>query len=284
MLDGRFSLDRGGNEMSDAREVEAAVLSASPSTGSFADRWIFVFSAGLLFFWALAGFVPDSFSRLAAIDAGERAPFSVWVHFHAVAMGAWLSLLLTQAILMATGNGRHHRKLGTVAFILIPIVLFSFYMVVTTRYGQVWNAHAIAPPEAQSKLAKAVATANSNLLSQLRAGGVFAVLSFLAIRARRADSDFHKRMILIATMIIMGAATNRVPGLPTTMPGSLLSLDLWGIALILPLLIWDFRRSGRVHPAFVTGFAIWIAVSVPVHLLWGSPWWQELAPKLMGYA
>ena len=68
------------------------------------DRWIFVFMAALFFVTALAGFIPDSLMKIAAVKAGERAPFPLVLHVHAVLMGAWLSLLLAQTTLMATGN------------------------------------------------------------------------------------------------------------------------------------------------------------------------------------
>lgn len=270
--------------MAGSAENSIASKEATTPTGSPVDRWIFVLVAGLMFVTALAGFVPDSFKRLAAIGAGERAPFSIWVHFHAVAMGAWLSLLLAQAILVATGSTRHHRRLGTASFALIPVVLISLILVASARYGQVWSAFAAAPPEAQEKLGKALAGSNNLLLSQLRSGVLFAVFIALAMRARNVDSGFHKRMVVLATMVLMNAAINRVPGLPSTMPESPLSLDLWGLVLILPLLVWDAIRLGRMHRAFVIGFAIWLPVSIGVQLAWGTEWWQNLVPWIFGYA
>jgi hypothetical protein len=67
------------------------------------------------------------------------------------------------------------------------------------------------------------------------------------------------------------------------MPGSPLSLDLWGLVLLSPLLLWDLRKLGRLHRAFVIGFAFWLPVSLMVHLAWGTDWWQAMAPGLLGY-
>lgn len=270
--------------MASVNEARPNITGATKRSDAYVEQWIFVFVAGLMFATALAGFVPDSFKRLAAIGAGERAPFSIWVHFHAVAMGAWLSLVLAQSVLVATGNARHHRKLGTASFVLVPVVLLSMVLVATVRYGQVWDAFAAAPPETQAKAAKALAGSNNLLLSQLRSGVLFALFMVLALRARKADSGFHKRMILLATMVLMNAAVNRVPGLPSTMPGSPLSLDLWGLVLVLPVLVWDALRLGRMHRAFVIGFAIWLPASIGVQLAWGTEWWQALVPRIFGYA
>lgn len=270
--------------MASVPEARPALSTDGGHSGEFVDRWIFVFAAGLMFATALAGFVPDSFKRLAAIGAGERAPFSMWVHFHAVAMGAWLSLLLAQTILVVKGKTRHHRMLGTAAFVLVPVVLLSMVLVAIVRYEQVWDAFATAPPEARGKAGKALSGSNNLLLSQIRSGVLFAVFMVLAMRARKTDSGLHKRFVLLATMVLMNAAINRVPGLPTTMPASPLSLDLWGLVLLLPVLVWDAFRLGRMHRAFVVGIAIWLPASIGVQLAWGTDWWQALAPKIFGYA
>jgi len=39
------------------------------------DRWIYVFTAASLIAIVFWGFIPDSFAKIAAIDAGRRAPF-----------------------------------------------------------------------------------------------------------------------------------------------------------------------------------------------------------------
>jgi hypothetical protein len=65
------------------------------------DRWIFVFMAGLFVVVTLAGFVPSSIVKIAAVEAGQRPPFPLILHIHAVLMGSWLILLLGQTSLMA---------------------------------------------------------------------------------------------------------------------------------------------------------------------------------------
>src|SRR5690348_7833571 len=76
------------------------------------DRWIYVFTAASLIAIVLAGFVPDSLSKIAAIQAGQRPPFPLVLHVHAVLMGCFLLLLLGQTILMATGKRSGHMQLG----------------------------------------------------------------------------------------------------------------------------------------------------------------------------
>ena len=51
---------------------------------------------------------------------------------------------------------------------------------------------------------------------------------------------------------------------------------------LLPVLIYDLARRGRVHRAYLIGIAANLPFVVASQLLWGSPWWMENAPKLLG--
>ena len=84
---------------------------ASPLTRFF-DRWIFVLMALWFITITLTGFIPTSLEKIAAVQAGMRPPFPMMLHAHAVLMGAFLVLLLVQALLVATGRQQRHQKLG----------------------------------------------------------------------------------------------------------------------------------------------------------------------------
>lgn len=58
----------------------------------FVDRWIYVFTALLFLAVVMAGFVPDSLTKIAAVETGQRPPFPPILHAHAVLMGAWIML------------------------------------------------------------------------------------------------------------------------------------------------------------------------------------------------
>ena len=193
-------------------------------------------------------------------------------------------LLLTQTTLMATGNSRHHQKLGIASFVLAPVIILTGIVLVPTIYGQLWDALASAPPEMKDELREGLAGRTNVVLLQSRAGLLFAIFVILALRARRIDSSFHKRMIVIATMIPLTASINRITWLPSTMPASPLSLDIYILLLLSPMFVWDLFRLGRVHRAYIVCFALWLPASVAVHLLWGSAWWQSTAPGLLGFS
>jgi hypothetical protein len=68
----------------------ADVINTRPATSAlarFADRWVYVFMAGLFIITALAGFIPDSVAILTEVRAQARPPLSPVMHMHALLMG-----------------------------------------------------------------------------------------------------------------------------------------------------------------------------------------------------
>ena len=61
--------------------------------------------------------------KVQMVEAEARPAFPLVLHMHAVAMGSFLLLLLAQSVLMATGRCERHKKLGIVAFALVPIIV-----------------------------------------------------------------------------------------------------------------------------------------------------------------
>lgn len=250
----------------------------------FVDRWIYVFMAALFVVTTLAGFIPDSLAKIAAVEAGQRAPFPPVLHLHAVLMGAWLMLLLAQTTLMATGRPARHKQLGITSMVLAPAIVATGFVLVPTMYGQVWTAAQGAPPEMSQQLQGMVAFMGNIALLQIRAGLLFAVFVMLALSARKTDPGLHKRLMILATVIPLPAAIDRISWIPHSFPDAVYSADLYVLAWIAPMFVWDRYRLGRVHRAYVIWLAAFIPCSIVVNLLWNSAWWQSRVPELMGYA
>lgn len=240
------------------------------------DRWIFPATAALFIVIALAGFVPTSLNKIAAVEAGRRAPLPLILHVHAVLMGAWLLLLLTQASLVATNRRALHQKLGVIGAVLLPAIIIAGVMLVTTTWETLWNA---LPPDAPLK------TGLSNLLLfQGRLLLSFPIFIGWALLVRRSDSDAHKRLMFLGTAIPLVAGSDRLAtslGV-STLPESPLSLELLIVGVMLPLIVYDLVRHGRLHRTMLVWLAVNVALAIPTHLLWSSPWWIAAAPRLMG--
>lgn len=257
--------------------------SARGSLTAFIDRWIWVFTAALLTATVLAGFVPDSLMKIERVRAGLRPPFPLVLHVHSVLMGAWLLPLLAQTTLMATGRRRWHMQLGIAGFVLAPAMVVTGLVLVPTMYGAAWaGAHAANPALPPDAIPPQIAFASNILLQQIRVGVLFPLLVGWALLARGRDSGLHKRLMILATMVPMGAAIQRILWLPSSMPDSSLTLDLFPPLLLAPMFLWDLYRLRRVHRAYLIWLGLMLPFAVASQLLWNTPWWLATAPRLIG--
>jgi len=261
----------------------ADVVRAQHSTGAFArfaDRWIYVFMAAFYVVTVLVGFIPDSVNVLGAVEAGQRPPLSPVLHAHAIAMGAWLLLLLTQSTLVATGNTAQHRKLGIAGMVLAPTIVVLMFFVARNAFA----AFTALPPGAMpAEVFAGVKQLLSNLfLEQIRAMALFGGLIAWALIVRKRDSETHKRLLILATLIPLPAAIDRITWLPHTFPESPVSIWLYQLLWIAPVIIYDLARRGRVHRAYVIGIALNVPFVIASYLLWSTPGWEAKVPVLMG--
>jgi len=247
-------------------------LRPGPDRAGIIDRWIYVFTAALIIAVVLAGFVPDSVKLIATVQSGKRPPLPAILHVHAVLMGSFLVLMLTQTILVAVGRVDLHRKLGRIAFVLAPALILVGFLLVPVSYHYHWHAAQAAPPAVRQKLMHPFVW-DIILLAQMHIGLLFSIFITIGLLARRSNAGLHKRMMLIAPAMAAGPAITRMPLPP---------LPFYPWLLLLPMFIWDVKRNRRVHPAYL----ICLAVSVPVQTLFvftaRTPWWQETAHRIIG--
>ena len=268
---GAFGVQRPGPDM----------LSGTPRTHAI-DRWIFVFMAAWFIAIVLAGFIPDSIDKVAAVRAGERPPFPLVLHFHAVLMGSFLLLLFTQTWLMATGRRAYHMQIGVLGFLLAGALVVVGFILVPTNYHLLWDAAHSGAPGAAEKFGTALNIWENIMLLQIRIGILFALFLIIGARARQGNSGLHKRMMILATVMALPAGIDRIPWLPHTMPQSPLSVDLYVLAAIAPMFLWDVIRNRRVHEAYVIWAAICLPFALFVNLVWDTPWWHGTARAIMG--
>ena len=230
----------------------------------------------------LAGFIPDSIEKVAMVRAGERPPFPLVLHFHAVLMGSFLLFLLAQTWLMATGRRAVHMRLGIFGMLLAAALVVVGFILVPTNFHLLWDAAHSGAPGAAEKFGQAVNVWENIMLLQIRIGILFALFLAIGLRARGGNAGLHKRMMILATAMALPAGIDRIPWLPHTMPTSPLSPDLYTLVAVSPMFVWDVIRNRRVHEAYW----IWLGVLVPcavfVNLMWDTPWWHATARQLMG--
>lgn len=252
------------------------------SMTEFIDRWIYVFMSVFLITIVLVGFVPDSIQKIAAANAGQRPPFPMAMHAHAALMGSWMLLLLTQTTLMATGRKSLHMQLGVVGMILAPSLVVAGIVLVPTNIQSFLQFSAGAPPEFQSQTAGFMQFMTNIALIQLRAGVCFLILVGLALAVRKSNSSLHKRLIILATIVPMPAAFDRMSFLYHTLPESPLTVELWPLVAIAPMFIWDIYRRRNIHPAYWIYALVMFPTGIAVNMLWGSEWWMKSGGALIG--
>lgn len=261
-------------------QIQPVSGARAPSLTAFIDRWIYVFMAVLLTLTVLIGFVPDSLNKIAAVQAGMRPPFPMALHVHAVLMGSWMLLLLAQTTLMATGRRDWHMQLGVLGMVLAPALVLAGVVLVPTNIAT--NiAFAANVPEAQDGLAEGLVFSVNIALVQLRVGICFLLFVVLALRARKLDSGLHKRLMILATVTPLGAATSRMAFLPNTLPESPETTLLWPILFAVPMFLWDLYRQRTIHRAYWIFAAVMLPSGILVQWLWNSAWWQSVGARLL---
>jgi hypothetical protein len=246
------------------------------------DRWIFVAMAAWFVVIVLVGFIPDAIMKVGLVRAGERPPFPLVLHLHAVLMGSFLLLLLSQTVMVATGRNALHKQVGIAAFVLVPALVIVGFILAPTMYYQVWGGAHFGPPAVRAKLAPVVPLVENILLLQISAGLLFALFITIALSARTNHSGLHKRMMILATAVPLGASIDRMWWLPSSLPASPWATDLYILAAVSPMFAWDLVRNQRVHEAYKIWLTIYLPVAAFVTFAWDKPWWHVTAQRIMG--
>ncbi|QNM81971.1 hypothetical protein H8M03_07965 [Sphingomonas sabuli] len=246
------------------------------------DRWIFVAMAVWYIAIALAGFIPDSLMKLEMVRAGARPAFPLILHIHAVLMGSFLLFLLSQTVLVATGHCIVHRRIGPLGGVLAAALVVVGFILAPTMYGQVWGAAHFGPPEVAQAMTPVVQLLDNILLLQIGAGLLFAAVLAIGIKQRDRNAGFHKRMMMMAPAAALPAAFDRMTWIPTTFPASPTSAEFYVLLAIAPLFVWDVIRNGRVHRAYGVFLLIFAPIIIAQQMLWDTPWWHAMAPRIMG--
>ena len=191
--------------------INRSLAKKDSTLAGFADRWIYVFMAGLFIVTVLVGFIPDSMEKISAIAAGQRPPFPFVLHVHAVLMSAWLLLLLAQTFLAATGRIGFHKQLGMASIVLAPLMVITGIVLVPAMFHQNWAMMQNVPAGADPGVIEIGRKFLSSLVAaQLAVGVLFAVFVSWALAVRKTDSGMHKRLMILVTVLPLPTAIDRI--------------------------------------------------------------------------
>ena len=198
----------------------------------------------------------------ASALAGQL-PITRFIHIHALFFSGWMVLLVVQARLVAARKIALHRRLGLASIGLAVLMVCVGTVTALQAVGR-----GVSPPGLDAR---------RFLVVPLFALLVFAVLFAAAIVERR-NPQAHKRLMLLATIGLLPPALARwfIFYLGLGPPAVLGATTLF----LVPLVVWDLRTLGRLHPATLWG-GLFVVLSVPIRLAIAfTPAWLGVADRL----
>ena len=243
------------------------------------DRF-YVAMAGVCAVIAFTGFAGTYWLQLPA-GTFVGSPL---LHLHGLLFSAWTLLFLSQAALIASGRVMNHRAWGLVGIALATAMLFTGVMVaVGGMQTRIEAGHGAA--------------GRAFLIVPLSAVVMFAGFVTAAI-ANRRRSDWHKRLMLLATTALLNAAIARFfflaatgggpgmrPGIGPPRPVEFaLTAGLLGDLVVVLAILFDWRTRGRPHPAFVWGLGVLLAVQLGRGPVSRTEVWTDFADFLARFA
>ena len=221
--------------------MESSEIATTDSIDSRVDRNFYAFMAVLFAATAIAGFTPNSI----AILSGTKASPPLIIHFHAAAMSSWLLLLAVQATLVASNKTHIHKRLGMVSVVLAPIIVFLMLAIKIPLF-----------------LDSDFATSARGVV-QIKRISLFSIFYVWAFLSRKTDSAAHKRLMFLATLVIIDAAFNRLFWLPMFGFENVLAVrQVYVLILLVPLLVYDVLKSGRIHRVNIIGSCLVVAFTI----------------------
>ena len=220
------------------------------------ERYFFCAMALLILGTVFFGFAKSYF--LAGVF---RAPLPSWViHVHGAAFTSWILLLIVQTSLVSAGRVNIHRRLGMVGFALACLMVVLGSMAATDLLRRDGAALGV--------------NAKTFYAGTLGDMVIFGTLVYCAFRERFHPSA-HKRLILIATIMLSEAAINRWP-FPIFQENPLM-IYFVAYSFLLLLIAYDLWSIRKVHRATIWG-GLFVVVLQQLEIPIGNtPLWQSFA-------
>lgn len=230
-------------------------------------RWFYVGMAGACVLIAFGGFIPTYWARLAS-GTFTGAPI---LHIHGALFFTWTLFFFAQTALVATGRTLHHRSWGLAGIALATAMACT---VVLAAINSMRVAETIGMAQ-QARQFSYVSLTGVVLFAGFFAAAIVAV----------KRSEIHKRLMLLAMVPLVHAATARVfmtlfaprdakgppPVFVSVPPGLLVDL------LIVAAMVYDWRTRGRPHPVYLIGGALLLANQLLAVPLSATPAWLAVA-------
>ena len=187
---------------------------------------------------------------------GETVHFNSIMHFHGIVMMGWVLMLLVQPILILKGKIKWHRRVGSLSYVLAPLVVLALYL------ANKDNLHYFSQHS----------DALSSLTVTFPSLVFFVILYSLAIFYRHRPA-LHMRFMCSTAFLLINPPLDRALitylGLHGFSEGIIIVLLLAGIVTVV-----DSLRTKRISPfALVFGFLLLQKI---LYDLRDTPFWQTM--------
>lgn len=246
-----------------------ATIVASPAERKASERKFYTRYALGLVLVVLLGFGPSFYLR-GIVPAYPRPNPTLppAVILHGTVFTLWMALLVTQTQLIAAKKHQVHMTLGKLG------MLFGVLLIPVMYLTAVWQVARANQPPFTDPLTWTVVP--------LAVIIPFAILLWNGWEKRR-ESPAHKRLMLCAAiLVVMGPSFGRLPIAPPSVAGFTIQ-TLLSFVLFVPLILWDRKTLGYVHPATRLGIGmalLWLVI--PLAVFWLNLPWASLAAQLPG--
>ena len=216
------------------------------------------------------GFVPPSWARFNG-QADYAAPLALQIH--AGLFLGWVGLVAMQILLIRQGNTALHKRLGLAGTAMVPAMAISsvFAETYSERFAALHH-----PGDERF------------LIVPIFSLGLFLIFTTAGLLLRQRAA-IHKRLILLGTALLFGAAWSRVTG-PLLSPlvgnyglGFFTHRFIMTNAFLGLLALLDWRTRGRLQTVSAIGISITLGAEIAVTALYHTAMWLGIADAILVY-
>jgi hypothetical protein len=247
--------------MASTQTVRAFSVSQPSISLRWVEKYFYLCMSLLIAAVVIYGFSHTVENKL--IHANPRRPILLWVH--AILFSSWVAFYITQSVLVRIRKVELHRTLGWAGAALgtSMIVVGPWVAVLMARFDT-------------SQLHRA--NRDAFLIVPLSDMAAFAICFGLAILWRKVP-ELHRRLMLIATCVLTGAAFGRIAVMhsPLSFYGGVDGLILLGA-------LRDLAVSRRIHTVYLIAIPLLVAAQTAAAqvFLHRSAFWISIAHGLLG--
>lgn len=246
-----------------------ATVVASPAERKASERKFYTRYAIGLVALVLLGFGPSFYLKGIVPPYPRPNPtLPPAVILHGTVFTLWMGLIVAQTQLINARKHEIHMRLGKLGMLFAILIIPVMYLTA------VWAVARANQPPFTDPLTWTIVPLATII--------PFAILVWQGW-VHRPNAQWHKRSMLgAAILVVAGPSIGRLPIAPPTLVGFTI-IFLLEFLLFVPLILWDRRTLGKVHPATRLGLAMIALVTfIPIAVFWLNLPWASVAAHLPG--